>query len=859
MTHPGIHPSGPDSAPLRSAGVRGFGLPFQISASCLALGLAYTATNPAPAPPSLADSTASSRVASAQAPGQARLAYWRFNQGDWNTESGAAPWETAGLESVGGIDGEGLRLNRRPAPARLRFRETEADGALNLDFRQGTVRFLYRPDWGTTNGGPGELATLFQAGARGEDGSWALRVPSAGSRLQFVQQLEGKEQLVADGSIAFARGAWYALTLAYGPAGCSLWVNGTSTLGPGAARHPLRSVPPAPVRAQGFWIGSDSTGQSQAQGTFDEFEIFNYPLAAPVIRQDLETGLTATVSASPPRVTLCWRNLPSRPMEIRRRSTDQASGSLLASNCTTWSFVDTDVTAGAHYEYALRFPREISASIYDRYVFCPVEAPPRHDRATVLLLVDETVARALGRELAQFKFDLVGDGWKVVQRDAPRHDDSRWPNNTNRIARLKTQIDQVAATTPDLRAIFLLGHVVIPHSGSCFPDGHQTRPFPVDLYYGDLRQRSNDWPDLINYIGRTNPAPPFHPPVPNVPRDGIFDPMLLPSAIEIPVGRVDFAGLPILTAKPPAGVNPVSEVELLRRYLRKNHRYRHGTLRFPDRIAAFNVPLGPAHGETSIRLALRNGSSWFRPEPSYLFYGDIFRSPETNGFLWGFEFGSGGYTSIANSDPRHIWTSADTADPAKEALIGFYFLDGSFFGDWNADRHYKVNNLLRCLLAQPNSGLAALWCRNHNGDVSLQSLAAGDTLGDAWTRFLNSVDWRDHEYPVNVHFSLLGDPTLRQHILRPPSELTGETEAETVRLRWNPSPDAHTRYHVYRSTTGLNGPLVLLTSNAISDTTFVDRSPPRGRKTYAVRATALTVTGSGSFHNLSQATFHTPR
>ena len=48
--------------------------------------------------------------------------------------------------------------------------------------------------------------------------------------------------------------------------------------------------------------------------------------------------------------------------------------------------------------------------------------------------VDQTLTNALATNLTQLTQDLVGDGWKVIRHDAPRHDDATWSNNTNNIA-----------------------------------------------------------------------------------------------------------------------------------------------------------------------------------------------------------------------------------------------------------------------------------------------------------------------------------------------------------------------------------------------------------------------------------------
>ena len=88
--------------------------------------------------------------------------------------------------------------------------------------------------------------------------------------------------------------------------------------------------------------------------------------------------------------------------------------------------------------------------------------------------------------------------------------------------------------------------------------------------------------------------------------------------------------------------------------------------------------------------------------------------------------------------------------------------------------------------------------------------------------------------------------------------LVATTNAGSVVLSWTASPETNALYHVYRSTNGLDGAFTNLTATApIASGNFTDTSPPSGQKTYSVRAVKLTITGSGSYTNLSQGIFAT--
>lgn len=105
-----------------------------------------------------------------------------------------------------------------------------------------------------------------------------------------------------------------------------------------------------------------------------------------------------------------------------------------------------------------------------------------------------------------------------------------------------------------------------------------------------------------------------------------------------------------------------------------------------------------------------------------------------------------------------------------------------------------------------------------------------------------------------TYLSLMGDPTLRLQVLRPPSGISHSLSGG-VTLSWSASPDA-SQYFVYRSTTGISGSWTKLPGNPATGTSFNDSAPPAGPKLYQVRSLALKLTGSGSYTNLSQGVFY---
>src|SRR6266446_2745233 len=107
----------------------------------------------------------------------------------------------------------------------------------------------------------------------------------------------------------------------------------------------------------------------------------------------------------------------------------------------------------------------------------PLEATDGADPLQILL-VDQTLTKALATNLSTLKQDLVGDGWRVIRHDAPRDDDSTWSNNPPNIALIKSWItNDYKADPTNTKSIYTVGHVSIPLSGWLTPDGHAFRPF----------------------------------------------------------------------------------------------------------------------------------------------------------------------------------------------------------------------------------------------------------------------------------------------------------------------------------------------------------------------------------------------
>jgi hypothetical protein len=534
--------------------------------------------------------------------------------------------------------------------------------------------------------------------------------------------------------------------------------------------------------------------------------------------------LGATSTVSPPSITLSWRYGAAGRTVIQRKTPAASTWTNLANSSVSPRFTDTNVQVGERYEY------EVDGG----YILTAIHAAPVENRGKVILIVEQTAAKALAADLTRLAVNLVGDGWTVIRTNVPRHDDSHWPENTNRIAAIKSFVTNVYKADPaGTRAVFIIGHVPIPYSGFHNPDGHGGRALPADSYYGDI--------DGIYTDARLNNASLIDPPEPrheNRIGDGKWDQNRYPAKLALAVGRIDFAKMPVFSKK--------SEMDLLRQYLNKDDRYRHHELVAADRVTVGGF-LSPAPMNRRLfQQALKNGSRYFGLAPGWITEGDVFQSTGDSALLgliggWGLPF------RIQGADGG-FHTSQDMANQAREPRVCFALLYGSYLVDWE-----YPNNLMRAYLGTANFGLGAMWllsAPNGHLELSLEQLALGETIGSGFLRTMN------HDVNGRANFTFnafLGDPTLRLQILAPAKNLTASGR-RNVTLTWTGSPETD-QYFVYRSANGLDGPWKRLTTGPIMGNRFTDESSPSGQKLYQVRAAKLTVTGSGSFTNLSQGVF----
>lgn len=517
------------------------------------------------------------------------------------------------------------------------------------------------------------------------------------------------------------------------------------------------------------------------------------------------------LSEMPDHLILNWTRDPDATNYYVYRKTKMATswGAILGNlPKDSLRFVDKNVEIGKAYEY--RVSKVSSTGNGFGYVYAGMNVPPTEWKGSILLVVDSAISKNLKTEIDILKSDLANEAWNVIQYI---------PSARNSVVDIRTRISEIKSFNPDLKTVFLLGHIKVPYSGNIAPDGHSpdhVGAWPSDTYYADI---NGVWTDVIVDNAGANRAENK-----NIPGDGKFDQYNIPSDVDLEVGRVDFFNMPAFSK---------NETALTRAYLNKNHMWRTGQIKAERRgivLDNFNFA-GEAFGQTGIR----NFSVFFGP--SKVEYGNYRDSLRKKSYLCSYGAGPGSYTSAGG-----ISTTLNMTTDSLQTV--FTFLFGSYFGDWDSQ-----NNFLRAALAS-GTVLTNAWAgRPH---WSIHHMAMGDHIGYSTMVSTNNTTstYNAGNSARSVHIALMGDPSLTMFPIAPVPRISLAEAGPNVEIRWGKSPNATHGYYIYRKIIG-NTIADVIASN-VMDTVYRDLCVSTGfTYEYMVRAVSLESNASGSFYNLS--------
>ncbi|HEX5317257.1 MAG TPA: fibronectin type III domain-containing protein, partial [Candidatus Kapabacteria bacterium] len=289
--------------------------------------------------------------------------------------------------------------------------------------------------------------------------------------------------------------------------------------------------------------------------------------AAQSLPSDWILPVEATVQSTPAEITLHWNaDAHAQHFYISRQLLGEGVWTpLVTLPGSDTSYIDKTVQVGVTYEYRI-IDSTKTTSVYPVMGFLAsgIAVPASPQRGTVVLIVDQTYSTVLKTEINQLITDLNAEGWQVIRHDVAR---------TDKVTDIQTTISNDFYNDPDhVRTVFLLGHVPVPYSGDLAPDGHtpgngnHQGAWPADVFYGNF---NTNWTDNIVSDSTGQDSRNW-----NGIGDGKFDQSGIEYPMDLEVGRVDLYGLPSFT---------LSDTELLRQYLNRDHAFRNGQTVVPSR------------------------------------------------------------------------------------------------------------------------------------------------------------------------------------------------------------------------------------------------------------------------------------
>jgi hypothetical protein len=526
---------------------------------------------------------------------------------------------------------------------------------------------------------------------------------------------------------------------------------------------------------------------------------------------------------------------------------------------TSSGWTDSQVTVGTPYQYQVVRVQGPSANTTTAtgMIYSGIDLPVVSSRGGVLLVVDSALASTsdpnnIRPQITQLTHDLVGDGWSVS---------TMYVSESVSAATVKSAIATRYHNNPQINSIFLIGHVAVPYTGDTAWDGHyyasdpgepqwhHEGPWPSDAYYGDINGTWNAIdPNASNNFSTYDSGGSW------VQENGAisntFTNTTLPldangSAVQLSVGRVDFAGMTDFALDGnPADFGIKDQERLIKQYLDKDHAYRQGLISGIQNTASIMDGFG---SHTSAAAVAWNDLPGFvgtnNPNLQTIPYNSWFATLGGTPSLWAYGSAPGQPGGVGSND---IGFTTDFASPSFNTSNNmggpsnaiFNMIYGSFLGDWNL-----TNDELRGVLANNGDSLGITW-----GGTSwlFQPMQTGGTIGQAASLTFNSD-------PGNPEYGLLGDPTLTAYVVQPPSNLSAADDGNSgTNLTWIASSDPNIAgYLVYANSTLVNTATSLVPNSGPGQSVSYNIPNSDPGATYMVRAVKLINAANGSLYSHS--------
>lgn len=303
-------------------------------------------------------------------------------------------------------------------------------------------------------------------------------------------------------------------------------------------------------------------------------------------------------------------------------------------------------------------------------------------------------------------------------------------------------------------------------------------------------------------------------------------------------------------------IDPTLETELLRRYLNKDHAFRNDHWEVRDRALLDARLLGHTgwqnltamFGEdidAQISELDHSGVSF-----NWRDHADV----PNNSYLWGFGGRHGTYWQSGEAanmvgDVDYNWPGI--MDSEFLSHTPSYVVFNEHFGSWSVDWD-RSDSLLKSHLANSGYGLTSTW--GDWGNFTYYHMGVGGTVGDSLL-VTQTRGWELIPTTTAVYKSLLGDPTLRLHIVNPPTNVVETPSGGGVNVSWAASTEQSiVGYHIYRALSG-GSDYGLIATTPAGQLSYLDSSGSTAGYDYMVRAVKREDGSSGSYYNLSQGAF----
>jgi len=227
------------------------------------------------------------------------LAYFPFDAANWAGNRGQVPISSSGVQQVPSWSTNAALVDG-PNPGVLTYHDVEANGVANINCRNGTVSFWYKPDWTSSSlggTGPQDYGYLISLGGwagNAQYGLWDLSFDPGGNNVRFEIQGNGVGVQPIVQPIIWSSNVWHQVVLTYSPTASQLYLDGQLAAPPGSG---ATEYPALAVRALGFSIGNASFAGSTnlalpTYGAFDELRTYNYVLSAASVSGSYQAAVT---------------------------------------------------------------------------------------------------------------------------------------------------------------------------------------------------------------------------------------------------------------------------------------------------------------------------------------------------------------------------------------------------------------------------------------------------------------------------------------------------------------------------------------------------------------------------------------